>query len=205
MRKPFPLCFVRRLFRLFKIDVAAVHDGRMLCCFFCFFLLPSAPCRSDFLEFYGTTKREQGHDTDWLSGHTFWSPLLSMFLHADVRIQVIQRSVRLVTPLESTQIQPFNLIKLPSRSFLVRRPGRGFFIMVEQAHLMSGSIGKGRTVSRTRSALLLVQMVMVLIKVDIGQARVPRRGHTRAAVQVLVVEFGKTGIPRGFRQTVVSC
>lgn len=115
---------------------------------------------------------------------TFRSALLAVFLHTDVRIQVIQRPVRFIAPFVSTQIQPFDLIEFPTRTFLVDGPRRWIFIVVEEAHLMCSCVSEGRAVyavsARARS----------MMKVDIGDARIPRAGdsvHAHSTVGKMLI------------------
>ena len=65
-----------------------------------------------------------------------------------MRIQMIQRAVRLVAPFIAAQVQPLDLIEFPPRAFLVDRARRRLFVrMAEQAHLVRRGVGERRTVN----------------------------------------------------------
>lgn len=53
-------------------------------------------------------------------GHTYrltrWKPLFAVLLHRNVRVEVIQRSIRLFTSIPTTQIQSLNLVVASSGS-----------------------------------------------------------------------------------------
>jgi len=51
--------------------------------------------------------------------NTFWCSFLAMRLHRDVRIQMIERSVGLLTSLPATLIHPLDLFEPSSRSLLL--------------------------------------------------------------------------------------
>lgn len=51
--------------------------------------------------------------------HTFWSALLSMRLHSDVRIKMIQCTIRLLTAIPSAFIHSLDLLIPPTWSFVL--------------------------------------------------------------------------------------
>lgn len=51
--------------------------------------------------------------------HTFWRPLLSVRLHGDVRIQVVQCSIRFFTPMPAALVHSFNLFVSSARALVL--------------------------------------------------------------------------------------
>jgi hypothetical protein len=53
--------------------------------------------------------------------HTFWSALLTMRLHRDVRVQMIERAIGLLAPVPPTLVHALDLFVAPARSLMLLR------------------------------------------------------------------------------------
>lgn len=58
-----------------------------------------------------------------LHGHTFWSALRAVRLHGDMRIEMVQRAICLLTPLPSTLVHALNLFIATARPLVLLRTG----------------------------------------------------------------------------------